>query len=84
MNYYEKLEISKYLGCDVIILLHNNIDSYVGKLRHGLTNEDWKEDGEPEALALSIDDRADLVEIELHDIKLIAKASEATFVAEAV
>ena len=83
MTYYEKLEIRKYLGHEVHILLHKTYEHYVGVVRHGLTNEDWEEDGEPEALALCIDGQHDLEEIDLKDIKFISKASESSFMQEA-
>ena len=83
MTFYEKLGIGKYLGHTVSVVLHDG-RGYMGRLCDGLTNEDWKEDGELEALALEIHGYSNLTEIDLCKIRSIAKVSEITTLSEAV
>jgi len=83
MSFYEKLKIRKYLGHDVTVVLRDG-KGFVGNLCDGLTNEDWVEDGENEALALQIPGITHLEEIDLCEIITIAKVSEVTTMNEAV
>jgi len=64
MSFYERLGIGKYLGHEVSVLLHDG-RGFHGRLCDGLTNEDWEEDGEQEALALEVCRRLTKEEIAL-------------------
>jgi len=81
MSYYEKLEIERYLRNEIIIVLYDT-SYYVGKLTDGLINEDWEEDGEPEALCLRTE--KGLIELALKEIEMIAKVSDISWMKEAV
>ena len=81
MDYYEKLNIDNYLGHEVIIVLGGG-EFHVGILTDGLINEDWKEDGEKETLALQIG--GNLIGFELDSIEVIAKVSDVSYAKEAV
>ena len=81
MNYYEKLNVIKYLGHNVIIGL-NNSTFHVGRLDIDMINEDYLEDNENPALALQIGEQ--LMAFELDTIEFIAKISDVSYVKEAV
>ena len=81
MNYYEKLNIGKYLGHNVIIGLNDGI-FYVGILDIGLINEDYIEDDEKPALALEIGEQ--LIGFYLDTIEFITKVSDVSYAKEAV
>ena len=53
MTYYNKLNIERYLGCEVLVVLDSG-EHLVGNLQDGLINEDWQEDGEEECLGLRV------------------------------
>ena len=81
MNYYEKLNISSYLGHNVIIGL-NDGTFYEGVLDIDLINEDYEEDNEKPALGLQIGERLEGIYFET--IKFIANASDVRYAKEAV
>jgi len=83
MSYYNLLDIGNYLGHEVSVILHDG-RGYIGRLCDGLTNEDWKEDNEFEALALEISGEPTLIEIDLYKIKHISKILELTTIQQAV
>ena len=75
-----QLDISKFLGHDIVVILHNGI-SHVGTLDLGLVNEDWEEDGEKETLGLLIDEKIE--GIHLDEIKYIAKVIDGQYAEKA-
>jgi len=81
MSYYEKLNLSNYLGHNVIIGLNNGTFKE-GILDIDLINEDYAEDDEKPALALQIGDK--LIGFELEAILFIAKVSDVSYAKEAV
>ena len=81
MSYYEKLDLSKIIGHNVIIGLIG------GTFREGILdidfiNEDWKEDGEREALGLLVGEN--LEGIYLDTIKFITKTSDVSYIEKTV
>jgi len=83
MSYYNKLNISKFLGHEVFIALHNN-EYFVGKVTDGLLNECWEEDEEDEMLAIKIGNSKDLEAICLKEIRVITRVADAGLALEAV
>jgi hypothetical protein len=75
MSYYRKLGIKHYVGHDVVIELHNGV-IFEGLLDIDQVNEDWREDGELEALGLRTDTHIEA--IDLIDIKSIQYAKVAS------
>ena len=81
MAYYERLNLSKFIGHRVIIGLIG------GTFREGildidLINEDWEEDGERESLGLMV---GEYIEgIYLDSIKFIVKTSDVSYFEKAV
>ena len=81
MDYYTELDMSKYLGHNVVLGLHKG--GYIfGKITDCPVNEDYEEDSEPETLGIRT--LRGLQEVALQDIKFIAKQSEANIIGEAV
>ena len=76
MSYYEKLSISQYIGQNVIVGLRNGT-FYEGRLVVDLINEDWKEDGEREALGLEAGKHIEAVYLDT--IKFIVPANVAAY-----
>ena len=81
MSYYEKLNINRYLGHNIIVITHNGA-FYEGLLSDGLINEDWQEDEEKEAIGLRIGNR--LESVYLDAVQYIAKVTDGYCVKEAV
>jgi hypothetical protein len=80
MNYYEKLNLSNYLGHKVIVGLSDGT-FHEGILDLELINEDYAEDDEKPALGLQIGER--LEGIYLENIRFIAKISDIAYASEA-
>ena len=77
MSYYKKLGIGKHLGHEIVVGTDDG-KYYRGILSDGLVNEDWKEDGEKEALGLDTGDN--ILCIKLDTVKFLTRASDMNYI----